>query len=80
MSYENLVVELPDARTQQFAPFVASTTGRVEQWVAPIGDETQLTVSYAPVAVPSGQDESLTVSTLADEWAAQERPRTWELD
>jgi hypothetical protein len=64
------VVELPDARTQQFAPFVASSTGRVEQWVAPIGDETQLSVSYAPVAVPSGQDESLTVSTLADEWAA----------
>lgn len=64
------VVELPDDRTQQSAPFVASATSRVEQWVAPVGDETQLSVSYAPVTVPAGQDDSLTVANLADDWAA----------
>jgi hypothetical protein len=64
------VVEMPDARTQQFTPFAASTTGRAEQWVAPVGEETQLSVSHAPVTVPADQDESLTVGGLADDWAA----------
>ena len=65
------VVELPDLRSQQFAPFPASTTGRAEQWVAPIGDETQLSSSWAPVTVPTDRDDTLVVADLADAWATE---------
>lgn len=63
-------VELPDTRTEAFAPFGPSTTGRVEQWVAPIGAETDLSTSYATVALPAGQDDTVAVGELADSWAA----------
>jgi hypothetical protein len=50
-----LTASLPENHERRFlAGFPYAANGRVEQWVAPIGEETVLTISY--VALPPGPD------------------------
>jgi hypothetical protein len=64
------VAQMPEDRTKQFAPFTPGQDGRLEQWVAPIGWETELSIYYARLATPPTDDAWRPyLEELADTWA-----------
>jgi hypothetical protein len=64
------IAEMPEDRTKQFAPFATSTNGRLEQWVAPIGWETELSIYYSRLAsAPDQEAWRPFLEELAGTWA-----------
>ncbi len=62
-------VELPGEPEKGFVPFGPADDGRAEQWVAVIGEETQLTVAYTGVPVPADTRAEDWLAELASDWA-----------
>jgi hypothetical protein len=64
---------LPVDRTQQEAPLAASTTGTAEEWVSTLGPEddpdTVLSIQWATVPAPDGEDVQATTTSAALGWA-----------
>jgi hypothetical protein len=62
-------VELPGEAEKGFVPFGPADDGRAEQWVAVVGDETELTVAYTGVAVSDELRAEESLAELASDWA-----------
>lgn len=63
--------ELPGEPTERFAPFPPAVGGRMDQWVATLGKETELTISYAEVTRPAGTSDKAALVELGDAWATR---------
>lgn len=63
------VAEMPETRERSSAQFGPSTTSRLERWVANIGQETELSVSYARLStLPEGDDWRPFLESMAVTW------------
>lgn len=63
--------ELPGEPTERFVPYPPATAGRMDQWVATLGRETELTITYGQVSRTPGQSDKAALEAYADAWAAQ---------
>ena len=63
-------VELPGEPTERFFPFPPAAAGRMDQWVATLGQETELTVSYGELSRTPDRSDQAALEDYADAWAA----------
>jgi hypothetical protein len=64
---------MPVDRTTNQVPFQWSTTGTIDQWVSTLGPDdapdTTLSVQWAPVATPEGENVEASLTSLSLAWA-----------
>ena len=64
---------MPVDRTESQVPFQWSTTGTIDQWVSTLGPDddpdTTLSVQWAPVATPEGENPTASMTSLSIAWA-----------
>jgi hypothetical protein len=68
-------VEMPGTPERGFVALPGTAAERADQLISTIGEETELTVAYAPVTVPPDLDRGQTVDLLkwsAHNWAASQ--------
>lgn len=64
------VAQMPEGREKQFVAFPPAANGRLDQWSATIGDETDLTISYGKVTKADGQSANAALASFAGTWAS----------
>jgi hypothetical protein len=64
------VAQMPEGREKKFVAFAPAANGRLDQWSATIGDETDLTISYGKVTKADGQSANAALASFAETWAA----------
>jgi hypothetical protein len=64
---------MPVDRTESQVPFQWSTTGTIDQWVSTLGPDanpdTTLSVQWAPVPTPEGENPTASMTSLSIAWA-----------
>jgi hypothetical protein len=63
------IAQMPEDRQKKFMAFAPAANGRLDQWSAVIGTETDLTISYGKVTKPAGQSDKAALASFADTWA-----------
>jgi hypothetical protein len=63
------VAEMPEDHEKKFVAFAPAANGRLDQWSAVIGSETDLTISYGKVTKAAGQSDKAALASFAETWA-----------